>query len=99
MRVLALFWRETLNDRTRMVLNVATQTPPPLAGTAERYQIMKIRVARRQLLKIIAIIDILFAAGAIDQPEIAPMRARRISKEPLRKSAHRRDPGAGADKD
>src|SRR2546422_502624 len=97
MHFLALFRREALNDGTHMVLNVAAQAFPLLAGTAERCQIMKIRVACRQLLKIIVIIDI--AAGAIDQPEIALLRARRISKEPLRKCAHRRDTSAGADED
>src|SRR6185437_15509834 len=84
-----------------MVLHIPAQPRPAFIRAAQAGKIMKVRMPRRQVLKIFLVINLRRIARSIDQPDIASRAAvfSRRRKQMLRKTAHRSDSRPRRDKD
>src|SRR5579864_5512327 len=82
-----------------MVLDVASRPRPVLSAPAESRQVVKLRMAGRHFLKLIAIVNSLLMACSVDQPELPAQDALRIAEQPLHITAKGRHSGSRADEE
>src|SRR5260370_12878925 len=80
-----------------MLLHISAQ-PFPLRFTAtQRRQKMKIVMLCSQTFKLIAIVNVLLAARAEEQPELVSLMTGAFCQQPGQHGAEGRDPGSGGD--
>src|SRR5258708_37731616 len=77
-----------------MLLHISSQAFPILAGAAERREEMKVAVLGGETLELLAIINVLLAPRAKEQPEFAFLMSFALRQQPAQHGAKGRDPGS-----
>src|ERR1035437_6039975 len=67
--------RAFLNDAGHVVLHVTAQAAPALRSAAQRGQVVKVGMAARQGLEIVAVVELGLMAGAVNQPDVFTVAA------------------------
>src|SRR5208282_1346053 len=80
-----------------MFLHVSAQALPRRCGATQRRQKMEVIVLGGDLLKLLAIINVLLAAHAEQQPELLPTMTGVFGQQPVQHGAEGRDSGSGGD--
>src|SRR5450631_2550779 len=78
-----------------MVLNVSAQSLPLVSTTAERRKVVEVGMRLLDRQKFIAVIESIFVARAIDQPEFVTLVALGLLKEPVHDPANGRYSSSG----
>src|SRR5258706_15000262 len=81
-----------------MLLHISSQAFPILAGAAERREEMKVAVLGGETLELLAIINVLLAPRAEEQPEFASLMSFALRQEPAKHGAKRRNPRSSGNK-
>src|ERR1700730_2355052 len=84
-------------DFWQMFLHVSSQPFPLGSSTAQRGQKLKVGVLGGEMFKLFAIVNVLLAARAEQQPELAFPMTVAFRQQPVQHGAERSDPGAGRD--
>src|SRR5208337_491459 len=74
-----------------------SQPFPLRAAAAQRGQKMEVGVLGGEMLELLAIINVLFAARAEQQPELVSMVTHVFGEQPVQHGAEGRDPGSRGD--
>src|SRR5450631_33453 len=85
------------NDFGQMFLHVSSQPFPLWIGAAQRGKEMKLGMVGGEPFKLLAIINVLLAARAEEQPELASLMAVALGQQPMQHGAERRNPGSSGD--
>ena len=89
----------TLNDARNVFLNVTAQTFPFRTASAERRQIIEVRMVSSELQKFLVVVNIFLGAASEKQDEVPALMSGRISQEPVQHGTKRRNTGPGCDED
>src|SRR4029077_14250890 len=81
-------------DFGQMFLHVSAEPFPIGSGAAQRGQKMKVGVFGGETFKLFAIVSVLLAARAEQQPELASKMTFALRQQPVQHGAERRDPGS-----
>src|SRR5208337_1844475 len=81
-----------------MFLDVSAQALPLSSSTAQGGQKMKVGVFGSEMVKLLAIVNVLLAARTEKQPELASLMPIAFRQQPVQHGTEGRDPGSTRDK-
>src|SRR5207237_487016 len=88
-----------LNDARNVFLNVTAQPLPPRPASAERREIIEVRVLSSELQEFLMIVNILLGAASKKKKEAPILMARWIGQEPVQHRTKRRNTCSGCNED
>src|SRR5438445_2894988 len=91
--------RSTLNNTRNVFLNVTAQALPFRTASAERWQIIEVRMLVSELQKFLVIINIFLGAASEKQKETPALMAGGIGQEPVQHGTKGRDTSPGCNED